>query len=291
MKIAAVVILYHPIQDAILNIKTYYDWVDKIFVFDNSEIRSEITDPLVQLSKIQFHQNFNNEGIAKRLNEACALALDEEFDWILTMDQDSSFTPNSISNYFNCFQEYENKEKVAMFGTKFSRSNQQVSNECRSIKAEKLITSGSLVNLSLFKIIGEFDEQLFIDAVDYDYCFRAQVAGYYTIQFSNIYLRHTVGKEVYRSSIKTLFLVKKKKEIHSHLRCYYMYRNMLYLNEKYRGFDQIYSKQIRDYVLSRIKVSLLYGRNTLNILKCLKNARRDFKNKKMGKIKTGYNSF
>lgn len=285
MKIAAVVILYHPVKDAILNIKSYYDYVNKIFVFDNTETNSVIRDDLKKLSKIEFRQNFNNEGIAKRLNEGCRTAINEKFDWILTMDQDSSFTQNSISNYFNCFDEYKNKEKVAMFGTKFSRSNQQFSNDCKSKKTEKLITSGSLLNLSLFATIGEFDEQLFIDAVDYDYCFRAKMVGFSIVQFCNIYIFHTVGKEVYRSSIKTLFLVKKKKEIHSHLRCYYMYRNMLYLNEKYKGFGQIYSKQIRDYVLSRIKVSLLYGRNTMNILKYLKIARRDFNDKKMGQIK------
>lgn len=284
MKIAAAVILYHPAKDAISSIQSYYDHVDKVFVFDNTETNSTIKYDLVKLSKVEFHQDYKNDGVAKRLNEASRMAIDEKFDWLLTMDQDTSFTSDAISNYINCFQRYEGKEKVAMFGTRFSRKEAQTTNDCSSIKAGKLITSGSLVNLSLFETIGEFDERLFIDAVDYDYCFRAQIAGFPIMQFSNIYTLHAVGNEVYRSSVKTLFLAKKKKEIHSGLRCYYMYRNMLYLNEKYKGEDKIYSKQIRDYVRSRIKVSLLYGRSTWNIVKYLQLAKNDFENNRMGKI-------
>jgi rhamnosyltransferase len=284
MKIAAVVILYHPTGDAISNIKTYYDWVDKLFVFDNTETKSLIQGDLLQLPKVHLFHDAKNGGIANRLNAACRLAINEQFDWLLTMDQDTSFEVSTISAYLQCFDQYHRKEEVAMFGTKFSRHDHPISNDCTSTKAEKLITSGSFLNVAVFEKIGGFDEQLFIDGVDYDYCFRAQMAGYSVVQFSNIYIRHTVGNEVYRSSIKTMFLLKKKKEIHSALRCYYMYRNMLYLEEKYKGKDKMYSKQIRGYVLSRIKVTLLYGRNTSKILRYLKLAKSDFKNNRMGKI-------
>lgn len=283
MKIAAVIILYHPGKELIFNIESYYDILDKIFVFDNSETKSAVHDDLVKLSKIELYQDFNNGGIAKRLNEACEIALNEQFEWLLTMDQDSYFANGVIQNYITCVQQYFEKEKVALFGTKFGRNEQGAVADCVAIKAEKLITSGSLLNLSLYQAIGKFDEQLFIDAVDYDYCFRAQMAGFSNIEFSNVRIVHQVGNEVCRSSIKTLFLFKKKKEIHSPLRCYYLYRNMLYLNEKYKNQDKVYAKQIRDYVLSRIKVSILYGRNTWDILKALRAAKRDFKNKKMGK--------
>lgn len=286
MKIAAVVILYHPAKDAISNIKTYYDWVDKIFVFDNTETGSTINDELLKLSKIALFHDSENGGIAKRLNAACRKAINENYDWLLTMDQDTSFEEKQISRYFNCFRNFNEKDKAAMFGTAFSREKQQLFHDCGSAKTIKLITSGSLLNLALFEAIGEFDEKLFIDSVDYDYCFRAQMAGYAIVQFSNIYILHTVGNEMYNASIKTLFLLKKKKEIHSALRCYYMYRNMLYLKEKYKGKDKSYYQEIKGYVLSRIKVSLLYGRDTIQILKHLQLAKSDFKNNKMGKKKS-----
>ncbi len=68
MKIAAVVILYHPSQDTLLNVQTYYDFVDRIFVFDNTEIKSSIQDDLLKLQKVLLFHDCKNEGIAKRLN-------------------------------------------------------------------------------------------------------------------------------------------------------------------------------------------------------------------------------
>lgn len=283
MKIAAVVILYHPPKDAISNIKTYYDYIEKIFVFDNSEVKSLIKDDLSELPNVEFYQDLENEGIAKRLNEGCNLAIKEHFDWILTMDQDSSFSDDAVITYFNCFKQVKEKEKIAMFGPKYERYN-NTSRNCIAKKVDKLITSGSLLNLSLFNEIGKFDEALFIDSVDYDYCFRAIIAGYSIIQFQNIYLLHSVGRIVCKSSLKTFFIIKKKKEIHSPLRLYYMYRNLLYLNKKYKDEEKRFSKQIRDYVMSKIKVNILYARNTWTILKYIKAAKDDFKNNKMGKI-------
>lgn len=287
MKIAAVVILYHPTKDAISNIKTYYDYVDKIFVFDNTETKSEVQDDLVKLSKVDFFHNFNNEGIAKRLNEGCEIALKERFDWILTMDQDSNFSHDVINSYFNCFQQYQEKENVAMFGTNRSREIMPNSNVCNAKKAQELITSGSLLNLSLFTVVGHFDEALFIDLVDNEYCARAIMKGLSVIEFSNLYLVHQLGKQVYNSSIKSFFLIKKKKEVHSPLRCYYMYRNMLYIENKYKNCNKIFTKKLRKDVIARIKINVLYSRQTKKILQFLKVAKEDFKKSKMGKFEGG----
>lgn len=283
MKIAAVVILYHPVSDAILNIKSYYNYIDKIYVFDNTEKQSEIKDDLLKLSKVSFYQDYNNEGIAKRLNEACKIALMEQYDWLLTMDQDSRFSDDTISNYFECFMKYQGKEHVAMFGTNRSRELIISTNHCKPKEIQDLITSGSLMNLSLFKRIGDFDESLFIDLVDNEYCARAKLEGYSIILFSNIYLIHELGKEVVRSSIKSLFTIKKKKEVHSALRCYYMYRNLLYIENKYKNSNSIFTKKLRKDITARIRICLLYGRETGRIIKFLRIAKDDFRNNRMGK--------
>src|SRR4051812_48011138 len=102
MKIAAVVILYQPSADAISNIESYYDSVDKIFVFDNTESGSGIQESLMSLSKIKLFHDSINAGIPKRLNQASRRAIEEGFEWLLTMDQDTSFPPEAIKLYLNC---------------------------------------------------------------------------------------------------------------------------------------------------------------------------------------------
>jgi rhamnosyltransferase len=283
MKIAAVVILYHPSIDIIHNIHSYYNYVDVLYVFDNSETKSFEQDRFSTLSKIQYYKDFQNQGIAIRLNAACELAINEGYQWLLTMDQDTRFSEEAIKNYLQCFESFEGKDKVAGFGTNFNIEKVRSIATCQSKNVHRLITSGMLLNLKLYEKIGGFDKSLFIDLVDDEYCIAAKKLGYTLIQFSHIYMSHNLGKQVHRSSIKSLFLIKKNKNIHSPLRCYYMYRNMLYIKEKYKGSNIWLAENIKSFVISHIRVCILYGRQTLAIVKYLFIADKDFKNNKMGK--------
>ncbi len=281
MKLAATVILYHPDQSALDNIATFYNFVEKIYVFDNTVGTTVIADALKQMPKVEFYSDQHNHGIAKRLNAAASLAIHEGFEWLLTMDQDSKFIGQSFSDYIKCCSAYD-AEKVAMFGTSYTSNLPISTTNCEAQKVERLITSASILNLKNYQKIGPFDEALFIDSVDYEYCGRAIMQGYCCVKFLNISLEHYIGKKVFRSSIKTLFMVRKHKEIHSPIRLYYMYRNLLYLEDKY-GVES-FTRHIRDYTISHIKICLLYGRDFMLIIKYLLAAQRDFRLKRMGKI-------
>jgi len=63
-----------------------------------------------------------------------------------------------------------------------------------------------------------------------------------------------------------------------------MYRNMLYIKEKYKGSNIWLAENIKGIVISHIMVCILYGRQALGIFKSLFIADKDFRNKKMGKI-------
>ncbi len=284
MKIAAVVFLYNPGEITIANIESYAGSISKVYVFDNTEEGAKLKNSLLKLPVIEYYHDGKNEGLSKRLNEAAHLAIKDGFDWLLTMDQDSSFYNNSFTTYLNCFSKFENKDNVAMFGTTNDRDIISSSEECQVKEVNDLMTSGTLLNLCLFKKIGNFDEALFIDSVDHDYSIRTILAGYPILRFTNIFLSHELGKEVYNSSIKTLFILKKKKEIHSPVRCYYMFRNMLYLTKKFEKENIHQVKQLKKDVISRIKKALLYGRNSLAIFNYLNRAYKDYKNMQMGKI-------
>lgn len=284
MKIAATVILYHPCINAINNILSYADSVDRVFVFDNTEgFDNHINQTSFNNNKIHYFHDGLNQGIAHRLNQATSLAIYEGYEWLLMMDQDSSFKKETFNLYVNNVLNYPEKENVALFGTNFSRKPQISLPTIDAQEVISMITSGNLLNLSLYPIIGPFDEALFIDAVDTEYCLRASKAGYKIVKLLNIFLQHELGESVTRASIKTLFLIKKTKEIHSPLRCYYIYRNNLYLQTKYKYFDKTAMKDINQCVMTDIKKSLLYGQEFKAIIKYILSARKDFRQNKMGK--------
>lgn len=284
MRIAAVVILYHPEDEVITNIQSYASYVETLYVFDNTEnTASALREKLSHLPNTRFFHNGHNDGIAKVLNIAAKMAIADGFDWLLTMDQDSSFNQEAIRYYFNCFHNFGNKANTAFIGPAFGRENLPSTPDCASEEVEDTITSGALLNLSLFTAIGEFDENLFIDFVDTEYCVRAAMAGYKTVQLTNIYLQHTLGIYVKRASLKTLFLIKKEKLVHSPIRCYYSYRNMLYIEDKYKTSNPEFSVRLRPYVKGYIKKNIFYGRDAMKVINLTRQAIRDFRNGKMGK--------
>jgi rhamnosyltransferase len=287
MRIAAAVILYHPTESALTNMDTYQDYVQKVFVFDNSEKETAIRQMVQQKNNIEYHQDFENKGIATRLNQACEKAIDEGYDWLLTMDQDSFFSPDSLAFYLKCFSEYSAKEKVAVFGTRYQRQHKTSLPVCAARETLNLITSGMLVNLKHFKDLGGFDEALFIDSVDHDYIIRAKKRDLSAIEFSNIFILHQLGTLVYRSSIKTLYLVKKTKVVHSPLRCYYIYRNMLYLQKKFEN-DLNLLQGLKKITRHHIRNCFFYGRDTISLMRYLLAAKRDFNEGRMGKIEVKY---
>ncbi|MEP7144842.1 MAG: glycosyltransferase [Ferruginibacter sp.] len=283
MNIAAVVILYHPGVETVANIDTYCNQVEKVYVFDNTEQVSIIKEMLLLKPGLLYFHDGKNEGIAARLNTAAQMAVAQGYEWLLMMDQDSSFTPLMIDNYLSCFNQYKNSEPVVMFGVNFEQDFQPAIAGCNPVFTNELITSGTLLNLSKFKKIGLFDENLFIDGVDHEYAIRSLLAGYKMIQFPHIQLSHQLGTLVKRASIKTLFLVKKVKKLHAPLRCYYIYRNNLYLQKKYKNINLVDMQKLNKIAQSTITTNFFYGRNVLKLIHYLLLAKKDFRNNKMGK--------
>jgi len=280
MKIAACVILYNPNEPVISNIQSYIHHLDKLYLIDNSESINtnlqEVYNPLVNTIIIR---NGINEGIAKRLNQACDLAIKNEFDYLLTMDQDSYFDETSIAEYFQCIKNFDKIENIAMFGVNYESQTRK--ENCKHSSVKFLITSGSIINLNAYKHIGSFDENLFIDFVDMEYCFRSISNGYQIIRFSNIFMHHEIGEVTHKRSFKNL--KSSTRSIHSTTRLYYMTRNFLYLNKKYKNQFREELKTYRKDLINRIKNKLLYHSARYKTLKSLFRAFKDYRNIRMGK--------
>jgi rhamnosyltransferase len=285
MKIAACVILYHPKEKDLQNITTYLSKVDKLYIYDNTENVSKGLD-LKNNPKINYFSEYENKGIATRLNQACEQAILDGYDLLLTMDQDSSFLEKKLDQYLELVSNYPEIENVAQFGLEYSDQEdiEDKDLQIHSIENYDLITSASILVLKNFKTIGGFDENLFIDGVDFDYCLAAKEKGFKCILFKNLIFVHSVGAKIKRRSFKTLYLLKKEKYLCSPIRIYYLVRNTLYLKDKYEAIFPEYIAKLVKANNSSINTNRNYSRNIFEFYKYKRKAISDFKNKKMGKI-------
>ncbi|UAY56353.1 hypothetical protein K9M52_04865 [Arachidicoccus terrestris] len=260
------------------NLHSYLDQVSHLYIADNSQPKLIFSRDILDHPKITIINNSGNEGIAIRINQVAEMAIKEGYDWLLTMDQDSYFDAENIQSYFDYMNDYPGAGQVAMFGVETVEKPEIIADLNEPV--DRLITSGSLLNLSLYKEIGPFDEQLFIDEVDHEYCYRAGLKGYRIIQFTHIFLEHQLGESV---EVKTLRGGQKTTSFHSPLRLYYMVRNYLYVRRKYKD---VYQKDLKirgRSLLHRIKNNVLYGPDKWKTLTMVFRALSDYKKGKMGK--------
>jgi len=281
IKFSAAFILFDPERKFLDNILSLESKADKLFLVDNSLSRNEwLTDALAADSRFTYLHEGSNKGIAIRLNEVCQLALTEGYQYLLTMDQDSRFDEQSIDQYIRCVESFTGKQEVSMFGINHEMAIALP--DCAFNIVNSIITSGSIINLSAYKKIGGFDENLFIDFVDTEYCFRSIQKGYQIIKFPGIFMHHSLGKISAERSIKNL--KKTNRSFHSSLRLYYMLRNFLYLNARYKSdFKEELARNKKD-LFHRIKNKLIYKSRRIETLRYLLKAWRDFKNNNLGKI-------
>lgn len=280
MKIASAVVLYNPDREVVENIKSYLSFSNAVYVVDNStkSLISQINDFIVSNSKIKYINMNGNSGIAKALKEVSDLAINDGFDYLLTMDQDSKF-PTEDYHFVEDYLKKDNK-KIGII----SVNSQSTDNENKEEVVEKewVITSGSFLNLEAYKNTTGFDEDLFIDLVDNDICFKLTQKGYLIMQFENIYLDHKLGTQ--HSVFKIFGKKRLEMDCHAPIRYYYIYRNLGYLSKKYPS--EYYKKECEKYNLFKtiIKI-LLMEKQKMKILKMIRKGRKDAKKGILGKYK------
>lgn len=178
MNICSIVVLYEPKGKDIENILGYIDNVDKTYIIDNSlENNEKIVKPILFKSlvyndnKIEYVHFGENIGLCKALNYGMRKAKSAGFEWALIMDEDSSLNTNILSVY----REYIEKNDCNNIGVLapvhlHDRSLERSFEGVRDIPWS--MTSGCLYNVNTFFEFNGFKEELFVDGLDIDYCYK-----------------------------------------------------------------------------------------------------------------------
>ena len=238
MNIYAVIITFNPVIANVTNlVKTLLSQNVKVVIVDNnSKNRSEF-DSFISTHIIFLEDNL---GIAKAQNVGIDYAKNDNAEYIVFFDQDSTICDNFISDLIFDYRELENNGvQVGSIGSRFmderfsffypsinynngKRERVDTENIIEPTKSTLLISSGSLVSISTLLSVGLMRENYFIDYVDTEWCFRAESKGYSNYISSRAVMKHAVGDNM----IENRYF---KTPIHSPFRRYYITRNAFYM--------------------------------------------------------------
>ena len=246
-KTVAIIVTYNPNLDELeLNISSFKKEVDEVVIVDNGS--SNINELLARFKddKYIIISNSDNYGIAKALNIGLEVSVKRNASFVLTMDQDSMFVENSVFVLKN-FLKQSDSRNVAMVGPIMNdlTSGFKESISDITVDVKTIITSGALCNVSALQKVGGWDSNLFIDAVDFDICFKLLENNYRIVKLQTAILNHHLGE-----SEKRKFLISFLVTHHSPLRVYYASRNTIIIFKRY--FKR-FPKDMLQLVLSNFK--------------------------------------
>lgn len=278
LKICGVVILYHPDEYILSNIQSYLRGLEVLYVFDNSETyNTNLIIALKNIPEIEYISNNGNMGIAFTLNAAIKKAKTNGYQWILTMDQDSSFGKGDLEKMLGWIKENPTSD-VGIVTPMHSLSDL---NNPKYMKYAHLtaMTSGNLLNIELFDKIGRFDERLFIDEVDAEFCLRMNLKGFQLMRMTDIILEHSLGSiEKTNIGIKSIQTTN-----HSATRRYYITRNRLLVWTSYFKYYPKLSLSIFWYSIKEIVKIILLENKKATKLRCVLLGIFDFMRGNYGK--------
>lgn len=290
MKICGVVVLYNPDDKVIDNIKSYLKPLDRLFIVDNSPIPNDNKDQFKD-KKIEYISNNGNKGIANALNVGAKEAIKLKADWLLTMDQDSSFQEGALEKMLSFLKELRSNQIMSeVLGLKYDKlgvlSALQRTELNKNDKLEGIdypivvMTSGNLINLNIYKEIDGFKDWFFIDGVDFEYCLNVKKNGYEVVQMNTAELKHNLG------NIKKKEILGKKVFVtnHSATRRYYITRNRHYLYDLYHEDFLEYCALELDRTKHELLKIILFETHKIDKIKAIYRGYRDYKKGKTGGI-------
>lgn len=233
MSYSYIIVLYHPTDYQITYLVRLAEKSFCIIVDNTPDIVQEVFINPARRSRenIVYIPLKKNAGIAEAQNIGIQEAVKRQIHYILFLDQDSTVDPlfaeNMIAEYRRISAE---GIKLAALGPLLiNKSTKTPYKSIVHVEAmpkykivPALISSGTLVPVYILQEIGGMKSELFIDDVDFEWCWRAATKGYKCAITTTLQLSHKVGES--DRSICGFPVI-----LTTPVRYYYQYRNFLIL--------------------------------------------------------------
>lgn len=287
-KVAAIIVSYNPDSNLFDSINLLLNQVEKVIIVDNGSKEKYVKYiKSINENKIEIILNKENLGIATALNIGVRKALENGYEWILTMDQDSKASPDMVKKMFNVYNSInreERKDILSIFPNFVDERIQSIEENSNMNSYEYVdadITSGNLLRKEVFEKVGFFDDSLFIDLVDTDFCMRLNEKGIKMIKIRDAVLYHSLGESKTIKGILGSFNTSN----HSALRRYYMTRNRFYIWEKYKGLNSFTLNRDKKLFKKEFVKIILGEKDKVNKIKMVLRGYKDYKKGIKGKLK------
>jgi rhamnosyltransferase len=189
----ACIVTYEPDLGILAeNLRAVARQVDAVIVVDNgSENVSTFADELPE--SVVLNRLPANRGLSVAMNIAVQSAESQHAEFVLMLDQDSVVVPGLVATLL---ADLDENEDLAMVGPRIDDRNLEsdVAHDGRGLeRVNACITSGSLIRVDDWKRVGGWDEALFIDYVDFDFCLRLRSRGRAIGIDHRTALHHSIG--------------------------------------------------------------------------------------------------
>lgn len=230
----AIVTVYYPNVNNRYNIEKIAEQVDKVIICDNSP---ENNSKLFIGNKIDYNYFGENLGLSMAFNRVLKSNKGwNEDDYIIFFDQDSTITDNHVKILIQEYEALLDKEiDVGCLGPVYYNTSSgkieipkmKTNLFEKTYKVESIITSSMLITYKNLKMVGFWNEEIFLDMADWDLCWRLMSCGKLCCMTEKTILEHTLGAGEKRIGFLKL-------RVGSTIRDYYQTREALYLlNKKY----------------------------------------------------------
>jgi rhamnosyltransferase len=280
MEVCCIIVGYRPEIAQLLDLcaRVAGDGV-KVVVVDNSEVPT--LDRVALPAGCTLITIGYNSGIAHAQNAGVAAAIAAGADVLVFFDQDSKFEPGFVKSLVAAIHEgsaeivsplcIDDATGVPLPSVRISRHGWSMpihaADAAGRYAVDMVISSGTAATRQVFETAGTFDDGLFIDFVDAEWCLRCRSKQIPIYVVPGLVMRHSVGLGHFRFGSRTI-------SVHSPARCYYQIRNSFLLFRK-PHIPLIFAvKQLVATILSRT-ILLFFVEDRLSYLKSYLFAVRD----------------
>jgi rhamnosyltransferase len=203
----AAIVLYNPIVEILGELLAAINRDNRrLFIFVNGPLAPSAERLLTSLPNVNIERSPENVGLGAGLNAVMTSADREGFQHILLFDQDSTPSGSMASALLDRFVALDRPpHPLAALGPRLTppkegnyvpiRYWRRQGRNRVSGSVDFLPTSGSLVSLAAWRIVGPFRSDYFIGGIDVEWGYRCWALGFASVVADDIAMTHRWGRE------------------------------------------------------------------------------------------------